>query len=91
MVRSWYFYALSPVVIVVGTAVLLTIPYLAVVVLAAVVLVLVAALAWAAVFLPIKLGRAIGRRWSDRSGAWPAQTPALAPVRPQHGELGRVR
>src|SRR5438874_2452311 len=71
MVR--YFYAWTPLVIV-GMVVLLSMPWLgliALMIVAMVALVALAALAWAVVFLPYTLGRAISRRWRVRSGASP--------------------
>jgi hypothetical protein len=69
MVR--YFYALAPLVVV-GTVVLLSLPWLgliALMIFALVGLVALAALAWAIVFVPFALGRAIIRRWHGGSGA----------------------
>jgi uncharacterized protein (DUF486 family) len=66
MVR--YFYAWTPLVIV-GTVVLLTLPWLGLIALMIVSLVALAALAWAIVFVPYMLSRAISRRWQGRSGA----------------------
>lgn len=74
--RARYFYALTPIAIVFGTAVLLTIPYLAVIVFGLVALALLAALAWAIVSVPFRLVRALGRRRNDRR-VGPAR-PALA-------------
>ena len=67
MVR--YFYAWAPLVIV-GTVVLLSLPWLgliALVIFALVGLVALAALAWAIVATPYVLIRSIGRRWQARS------------------------
>ena len=60
MVR--YFYAWLPFAAVFGTAVILTIPYLALIALAAAVLAAIAALAWALVALPLRLSRTISHR-----------------------------
>ena len=77
MVR--YYYAWTPLFIV-GTLVLLALPWLGLIALGLVALVVLAALAWATVLVPLKLGRAIGRRWQGRSSA-PQWTPtALAPL-----------
>jgi membrane protein implicated in regulation of membrane protease activity len=68
MVR--YFYAWTPLVIV-GTVVLLSLPWLgliALMIFALVALVALAALALAIVALPYMLGRAISRHWRGRSG-----------------------
>jgi hypothetical protein len=73
MVR--YFFAWAPLVIVVATAVVLTIPYLAVIVFLFVVLAVLAALAWALVVLPYRLVRTIGHSVHNAGGA-----TALAPV-----------
>jgi hypothetical protein len=67
MVR--YFYLWTPVVIVFGTAIILTIPYLAVIVFLVVTLVALAALAWAIVAVPYRLGHSVTRHWHGRSGA----------------------
>jgi hypothetical protein len=80
MVR--YFYAWTPLVIVVGTAVLLTTPYLALIALMLVSLAALAALTWAIVSVPLMLGLAISRRWQGRSGASPRT--ALSPARRQN-------
>jgi hypothetical protein len=63
MVR--YFYAWTPLVIV-GTVVLLALPWLGLVALVIVSLALLAALAWAVIFVPYTLSRAISRRWHSR-------------------------
>jgi hypothetical protein len=80
MVR--YFYAWTPLVIVVAV-VLLSMPWLgliALMVATIAAIVAIVALAWAVVVVPYMLGRAIGRRWHVRSGASPRTTPALAPA-----------
>lgn len=87
MVRARFFYAWLPFLVVAGTAVLLTIPYLAVIALALVVLVALAALAWAIVALPLKLGRAVGRRWRAPVAVSPRPVPALAPARTAQPQL----
>jgi hypothetical protein len=56
-----HWYAVTPVVIVFGTLVFLTVPYLALAVLAIVSVLALAALAWAIVAVPYRLGRAISR------------------------------
>src|SRR3954453_19493556 len=69
MVR--YFYAWTPLFIV-GTVVLLSLPWLgliALLIVALVALAALAALAWAIVWVPRMLSRAISRRWHGRSGA----------------------
>lgn len=70
MVR--YFYAWMPAVVVVGTVVILTCPYLALIALMAVLLAAVAALgalALAGVSALYALGRSVPRRWRERLGA----------------------
>jgi hypothetical protein len=79
MVR--YFYAWTPLVIVGGTAVVLTIPYLALIALMVVALATLAALAWAIVWVPVTLRRTISRRWQGRSGA-SARVAVLSPAQP---------
>jgi hypothetical protein len=81
MVR--YFYAWTPLVIV-GTVVLLSLPWLGLIALMVVSLVALAALgalAWAIVSVPLMLSRAISRRWQGRSGASPRTAAALSPAR----------
>ena len=80
MVR--YFYAWTPLVIV-AAVFILSMPWLgliALVVAAIVALVALATLAWAVVFVPYMLSRAISRRWHIRSGASPRTAPALSPA-----------
>ena len=75
-----YFYAFGPLVIV-GTVLLLSLPWLGLIALMFVVLVALAALAalaWATVFVPYMLGRAISRHWHNRTSANP-QTAATGP------------
>jgi ABC-type protease/lipase transport system fused ATPase/permease subunit len=82
MVR--YFYAWTPLVIVV-TFFILAMPWLGLIALmfaTIVALVALAALAWAVVSVPYTLVRAISRRWKGRSGASP-RTATLAPVKRQ--------
>jgi hypothetical protein len=79
MVR--YFFAWMPLVIV-GTVVLLALPWLGLIALmlvALVALVALAALVWAIVAVPYMLGRAISRRWQG-SGASPRTAAALSPA-----------
>ena len=79
MVR--YFYAWTPLAIVAGTAVLLTIPWLALIALMVVSLAALAALAWAIIWVPLALVRAIGRRWHGRRGV-SVGIAALSPAQP---------
>jgi hypothetical protein len=81
MVR--YFYAWTPLVIV-GAVVILSLPWLGLIALVIVSLAPLAALAWATVFVPHLLSRAISRRWHGRSGASPQTAPALSPARRQN-------
>jgi hypothetical protein len=84
MVR--YSYAWTPLVIV-GTVVLLSLPWLgliALMVVSLVALAALAALAWAIVSVPLMLSRAISRRWHTRSGASPRTAAALSPARRQN-------
>jgi hypothetical protein len=84
MARVGYFYALTPVAIVLAAAVILTIPYLALVVLMAVVILVVGALGWAVVRVLRALGHAVGRRWPGAGVSTRQATvaaPALQPAR----------
>ena len=78
MVR--YFYAWTPFVIVFGTVVLLTIPYLAVIALMLVSLVALAAFAWTIVSATHTLMRAISHRWQGWDSASPRTATALSPI-----------
>ena len=82
MVR--YFFAWTPLVIVVGTAVLLSVPYLALIALMSVALALLAALVGAAVSVTYMLGRGIRGRWQNRSVARPQTATVLTPARRQN-------
>jgi hypothetical protein len=77
MVR--YFYAWTPLVIV-GTVVLLSLPWLGLIALMVVSLVALAALALAIVFVPYMLSRAISRSWHVRSGTSPRTAAAMSPA-----------
>lgn len=83
MVR--YFFAWTPLVIV-GTVVVLALPWLGLIALMLVSLLALAALAWAIVWLPLAVSRAISRRWhtTTRSRPTPRTVPALSPARRQH-------
>jgi hypothetical protein len=72
-----YWYAWTPLVIL-GTGVLVLIPYLAIIALIIVSLVALAALACAVVSVPRMLSRSISRRWQGRSGASPRTAAALS-------------
>ena len=81
MVR--YFYAWTPLVIV-GTVVLLSLPWLgliALMIFSLVALVALAALAWAIVVVPYMLGRAISRRWQG----------GVAPINPARPSRWRAQ
>jgi hypothetical protein len=83
MVR--YFYAWAPLVIV-GTVVLLSLPWLGLIALmiaALVALAALAALAGATVFVSYTLGRAISRQWHLHRGAHPRPARALPPATQQ--------
>jgi hypothetical protein len=79
MVR--YFYSWAPLVIV-GTVVLLSLPWLgliAVMVFALAALAALAALVWAIIAAPLAVGRAVGRRWRERGVVErPRTAPSLA-------------
>jgi putative redox protein len=77
-----YFFSWTPVVIVLGTLVLLTNAYLVLIALMLVALAALVALTWAAVAFPYMLGRAISLRRQGRSVAR-ARTAALSPAEPQ--------
>ena len=88
MVR--YLYAWTPLVIV-GTVVLLTLPWLgliALVIFSLFALAALAALASAIVAAPPAVGRAIGRRWHGQSAA-PQPSPALSLAERMHVARGR--
>jgi hypothetical protein len=65
--------------VIVGTVVLLSLPWLGLIALMLVALVVLAAVAWAIVAVPYVLGRAISRRW-EGSGASPRTAAALSPA-----------
>jgi hypothetical protein len=81
MVR--YFYAWTPLFII-GTVVILSLPWLGLIALFVVLLAVLATLAWALVYVPYVLGRAIGRLWHSHSGATPRTSAALSPATRQH-------
>jgi hypothetical protein len=82
--RLMYWYGVTPIVVVVGSLVFLTMPYLALAVLVIVALGALAALAWALVAVPYMLGHAIRRRWHARGSASPQTAAALEPARRHH-------
>jgi hypothetical protein len=82
MVR--YFYAWTPLVIVFGTVILLSIPYLALIALMIVALVALAALAWAIASVTHILSWAVSRRWHGRRGMTRQTTAALHVHRHPH-------
>jgi hypothetical protein len=69
-----------PFVIIVGTVVLFTIPYLALVALLLVALAALAGLAWAIVRAARALGRAIRRRLGGEAGRVEPTAPELSPA-----------
>jgi hypothetical protein len=75
---STYFYKWIPLVIV-GAVVLLSLPWLGLIALIIVALVALPALAFAIVYVPYLLIRAIGRSWQGQSGGT-ARTPAAQPA-----------
>jgi hypothetical protein len=81
MVR--YFYAWGPLVIV-GTVSILSLPPLGPIALMFVALVALTALAWATVYVPYMLGRAIIRHWHSRTSPRPRTAAALAPAKRQN-------
>jgi hypothetical protein len=83
MVR--YFYAWAPLVVV-GSVVLLSLPWLGLIALmiaALAALAALVALVRAIVFVPYTLGRAISHRWHMRGGASPQTAAALSLVERQ--------
>lgn len=80
MVRYWYGW--MPLVVV-GTIVFLSLPWLGLIalfVVALVALVALALLVWAMFVVPFRVGRAIGRRWQGRSRPDIQTAPALSPA-----------
>lgn len=73
-----YFYAWTPLVVV-GTVVLLSLPWLGLIALMVASLVALAALTWAIVLVPYTLGQAISRRWHLGGGASPRTAVAPSP------------
>jgi hypothetical protein len=82
-IMARYFYAWTPLVIV-GTIVLLSLPWLGLIALLIVAPVALAALAAAVVLVPYMLGRAISRLWHSFGGACPRTAPTLSPARHQN-------
>jgi uncharacterized protein (DUF486 family) len=74
-----YFYAWAPLAIV-GSVVFLALPWLGLIALLVVALVALPALAWAVVFVPYTLGRAISRSWHAGESASPRTAPTLSPA-----------
>jgi hypothetical protein len=74
-----YFYKCMPLIIVTGV-VILSMPWLGLIALMIVTIVALAALAWAVVFVPSMLGRAMRHRRHMPSGASPRTAPALPPA-----------
>lgn len=80
MLRYWY--AFTPLAIL-GAVVFLVLPWLALfalMILSLVALVALVGLAWALVFVPYKLSRAISRRWLSRTSESSTTPLALSPV-----------
>ncbi len=85
MVR--YFYSFTPLVIV-GTVVLLSLPWLGLIALMVFLLAglaALAALAAAIVYVPYALVRAVARHWHVASGARPRTAAALSPAERHNG------
>jgi O-antigen ligase len=78
-----YSYSWLPLIVVVGTAIVLTIPYLALIALMVVTLGALAALAWAIVIATRPLSRAISSRWPGRIGE-----SSLSPTRQNAEAVG---
>jgi hypothetical protein len=93
VIRAWYFYSVTPFVLVVATAVLLTIPYLALAVFMIVVLGALAALAWTVIRTTSMLVRAVTRYWRGTSNPDTEAAPAvLSPgTRHQSGSQNHLR
>jgi hypothetical protein len=85
-----YFYKGLPFVIV-GAVVLLAVPYLGLIIFGVVALLALAALVWAIVSVPYKLGRAIVRRWEHADGAGPRTAPVLSTARHQNTQPSFVK
>jgi hypothetical protein len=83
MGRYPYLYAWTPLFIV-GTVVLLALPWFGLIALMIVSLVALPALAWAIVIVPYMLIRAISRRLQGRSDASPGTAAAVSPARRQN-------
>lgn len=77
-----YFYKLTPFVLV-GAIVLLSLPWLGLIALIMVSLVALPALAFAIVYVPYLLVRAIGRSWQGQSGASALTRAARKPAFPK--------
>ena len=81
-----YFYVWTPLVIV-GTVVLLSLPWLGLIALMVFALVPLVALAWAIAFVPYMLSRAISGRWDSRGSANVRRAAAFAPTRRQDNSV----
>jgi hypothetical protein len=81
-IMARYFYAWTPLVIV-GSIIFLSLPWLGLIALLILSLVALAALAAAVVLVPYMIGQAIGRRWHSFSSARPRTEPVLSPARHQ--------
>ena len=83
-----YFYKWTPLFIV-GTLCILSLPWLGLIALMLVALVVLPAIAWALVYVPFRLARAVSHGWRGHSGASPRPVVALSvaarqPARPTH-------
>ena len=81
MFRSWYFYTLGPVFIVMAVTVLLVIPYLAVIALLGVVILALYGFIRAVVAVSHSVSHAVGRHRPQLHAAAPSAATVLAPVR----------
>jgi len=85
-----YFYKGLPFVIV-GAVVLLAVPYLGLIIFGVVALLAIAALVWAIVSAPYKLGRTIVRRWQRAAVPSPRTAPVLSTARHQNAQPDFVK
>jgi len=87
IIRYWYSW--TAVAAVFGAAVLLAIPYVAVIVLLIVVILALAAVIWAIIFVPYTVVRAINRRGHHTRSASPSPVAGLPVETHAYGRLSR--
>jgi hypothetical protein len=87
IIRYWYSW--TAIAAIFGGAVLLAIPYFAVIALLIVVIVALAAVIWAIVYVPYVVVRAIHRRGHHRGSASLTTVPALPVQAPAYAHLSR--